>query len=64
VRTGPPADADGPDADRAVWAGVIPLATVRLEPEPDPAGRMTVDLPPHLAGPGVAGGAVVWGPRD
>ena len=64
VRTGPPADADGPDADRAVWAGVIPLATVRLEPEPDPAGRVTVDLPPHLAGPGVAGGAVAWGPRD
>ena len=60
VRTGPPKDGDGPDADRPVWAGEIPLRTTRLDPVPDPALRVAVDLPPHLAGPGVAGGAVPW----
>ena len=62
VRNGPPGDSDGPDAERPVWAGVIPLRTVRLDPQPDPAGRLTVDLPAHLAEPGVAGGAVLWRP--
>ena len=58
VRTGPPGDGSGPDADRPVWAGEIPLTLARLDPVPDPGGRVPVDLPPHLARPGVAGGAV------
>ena len=62
VRTGPPLDGGGPDADRPVWAGEIPLRTVRLEPRPDPSLRGQVPLPPHLAGPGVAGGAPPWTP--
>jgi uncharacterized protein len=62
VRTGPPRDGDGPDADRPVWAGEIPLRTVRLDPRPDPALRRAVPLPPHLAGPGVAGGVPPWTP--
>ena len=62
--SGPPRDGDGPDADRPVWAGEIPLRTVRLEPRPDPTLRGQVPLPPHLAGPGVAGGAPPWTPGD
>ena len=54
VRSGPPGDGAGPDADRPVWAGEIPLRTVRLDPVPDPAGRAAVGLPAHLARPGVA----------
>lgn len=64
VRTGPPRDGDGPDADRPVWAGEIPLRTVRLEPRPDPSLRSNVPLPTHLAGPGVAGGVPPWAPTD
>jgi nitroimidazol reductase NimA-like FMN-containing flavoprotein (pyridoxamine 5'-phosphate oxidase superfamily) len=62
VRTGPPRDGDGPDADRPVWAGEIPLRTVRLEPRPDPRLRVPVPFPDHLRGPGVAGGAPPWTP--
>ena len=58
VRTGPPSDGAGPDAERAVWAGEIPLRTSRLEPVPDPTGHVPVDLPAHLARPGVAAGAL------
>jgi len=57
VRTGPPGDGSGPDADRRIWAGEIPLRMVRLEPVPDPALRAPTGLPPHLAQRGVAGGA-------
>ena len=35
VRTGPPKD-DEADVELAVWAGVLPLATVRGTPEPSP----------------------------
>jgi nitroimidazol reductase NimA-like FMN-containing flavoprotein (pyridoxamine 5'-phosphate oxidase superfamily) len=41
VRTGPPLD-DGEDLAVAVWAGVVPLATVVGEPLPDPALPTTV----------------------
>jgi nitroimidazol reductase NimA-like FMN-containing flavoprotein (pyridoxamine 5'-phosphate oxidase superfamily) len=64
IRTGPPLDGDGPDAERPVWAGEIPLRTVRLEPVADPAQQKPVDLPPHLARPGVGGGALPWRPPD
>jgi len=57
VRTGPPRDGEGPDADRRVWVGELPLLTVRLDPRPDPTMRPGVAFPPHLDGPGVAGGA-------
>jgi nitroimidazol reductase NimA-like FMN-containing flavoprotein (pyridoxamine 5'-phosphate oxidase superfamily) len=61
VRSGPPADGNGPDADRPVWAGEVPLRTMRLDPVPDPALRIQVDLPPHLAESKIAGGAVWCG---
>jgi len=35
VRVGPPVD-EGADLEHEAWAGVIPLATTVLEPEPDP----------------------------
>ncbi len=48
IRTGPPDDGDGPDADRPVWAGVIPLALVRTDPVPDPVLRPGIAVPDHL----------------
>ena len=64
VRSGPPRDADGPDADREVWAGEIPLCTVRLDPVADPSSHRSVPFPPHLSGPRVAGGAPHRSPTD
>lgn len=61
VRSGPPADRNGPDAERPVWAGEIPLRTVRLDPVPDHGLRAPMDLPPHLAEPRMAGGAIWCG---
>jgi uncharacterized protein len=37
VRSGPPSDGDGPDGERDVWAGVIPLALAASAPVADPA---------------------------
>jgi nitroimidazol reductase NimA-like FMN-containing flavoprotein (pyridoxamine 5'-phosphate oxidase superfamily) len=45
VRTGPPEDGDGPDADLPVWAGTLPLVTGWGEPVPDPV------LPPGIPVP-------------
>ena len=42
VRTGPPVD-DEEDYGLPCWAGVVPLATVRGRPEPDP--RLLPDIP-------------------
>jgi uncharacterized protein len=61
VRSGPPLDGDGPDAQRPVWAGEIPLRTFRLDPVADPARGVHAAFPEHLAGPGVAGGALLSG---
>jgi nitroimidazol reductase NimA-like FMN-containing flavoprotein (pyridoxamine 5'-phosphate oxidase superfamily) len=58
VRSGPPDDGDSPDGELEVWAGVIPLRSVRLEPVADPDLRPGIPFPPHLAGPGVAPGAL------
>ena len=58
VRSGPPADGNGPDAERPIWAGEVPLRTVRLDPVPDPSLRAPADFPPHLAEPRMAGGVV------
>jgi uncharacterized protein len=49
VRAGPPDDGDGPDGDLAVWAGEIPLRTVRLDPVPDPSLRQGIAVPDHLS---------------
>ncbi|MFF3914481.1 pyridoxamine 5'-phosphate oxidase family protein [Streptomyces sp. NPDC001852] len=48
VRTGPPDDGDGPDADLDVWAGVLPVTTVWGQPVADPALRTGIALPPHV----------------
>ncbi len=50
VRRGPPDDGDGPDAGLDVWAGEIPLRTVRLDPVSDPALRPGIVVPDHLSG--------------
>jgi nitroimidazol reductase NimA-like FMN-containing flavoprotein (pyridoxamine 5'-phosphate oxidase superfamily) len=49
IRRGPPDDGDGPDAELDVWAGEIPLRTVRLDPVADPALRAGITVPDHLA---------------
>ena len=59
VSEGPPDDGDGPDGDLEVWAGEVPLRTVRLDPVADPALRAGIGLPHHIAtgrrcGPGHA----------
>jgi uncharacterized protein len=48
VRTGPPDDGDSPDAALGLWAGVLPIATVVHEPEPDPALTADIEAPPHV----------------
>jgi len=45
VRTGPPDDADSPDAALGLWAGELPLEARWQAPVPDPA------LPPGMAPP-------------
>lgn len=48
VRTGPPDDGDSPDAQLGLWAGVLPLTTVRGALVPDPALPPDIALPAHL----------------
>ena len=45
IRTGPPDDGESPDAELDVWAGVIPLVTRALPPEPDPLLRAGIPVP-------------------
>lgn len=47
VRSGPPAD-DEPDYGLPIWAGVLPVATVIGEPQPDPRLMPGVDVPEHV----------------
>jgi len=49
VRTGPPVD-DDEDMEFGVWAGVIPLELLALEPLPDPQMSPEVELPGHVSG--------------
>ena len=49
IRRGPPDDGDGPDAGLDVWAGEIPLRTVRLDPVADPSLRAGIVAPDHLS---------------
>lgn len=47
IRDGGPEDGDTPDAELDVWAGVIPLVTRALPPEPDPRLRPGIPVPPY-----------------
>jgi nitroimidazol reductase NimA-like FMN-containing flavoprotein (pyridoxamine 5'-phosphate oxidase superfamily) len=47
IRTGPPKD-DEEDYKLDVWAGVVPLQTVRLTPVADPVLKEGVELPDYL----------------
>lgn len=48
IRTGPPVDEEA-DMDLPVWAGVAPIRSQYLTPEPDPQMRPDVPLPAYLA---------------
>lgn len=48
IRTGPPDDADGPDAALGLWAGELPLAVTWKSPVPDPALPPGIPVPGHI----------------
>ena len=48
VRSGPPDDADSPDALLGLWAGELPLDTRWLPPVPDPALAAGLIAPSHI----------------
>jgi nitroimidazol reductase NimA-like FMN-containing flavoprotein (pyridoxamine 5'-phosphate oxidase superfamily) len=48
VRSGPPDDADGPDAALGLWAGELPLTAFWQEPVADPALPPGQPVPPHI----------------
>ncbi|WP_214110511.1 pyridoxamine 5'-phosphate oxidase family protein [Acrocarpospora catenulata] len=48
IRTGPPDDGDGPDAELGLWAGIAPLVTTWGEPIPDPLLPADLPVPSHL----------------
>jgi uncharacterized protein len=48
ISSGPPDDGDGPDAALGLWAGVVPMETVRRAPEPDPALPGGIPVPAHI----------------
>jgi nitroimidazol reductase NimA-like FMN-containing flavoprotein (pyridoxamine 5'-phosphate oxidase superfamily) len=48
IRTGPPDDADSPDAALGLWAGELPLISVWGQPLPDPALPPGIAVPPHI----------------
>jgi nitroimidazol reductase NimA-like FMN-containing flavoprotein (pyridoxamine 5'-phosphate oxidase superfamily) len=48
IRTGPPTDADGPDGELAVWAGVRPVAPVWGPLVADPDLAEGIAVPGHL----------------
>ena len=47
IRTGPPID-DKEDYDLDIWAGVIPIISRTLPPEPDPDLKEGIQLPASL----------------
>jgi len=49
IRTGPPDDAESPDAELGRWAGELPLDSRWLPPVPDPALPPGLEPPPHIA---------------
>ncbi|MDH6575020.1 pyridoxamine 5'-phosphate oxidase family protein [Kitasatospora sp. MAP5-34] len=48
LRSGPPEDGDGPDAELGVWAGVLPLNATWGALEPDPLLAEGIAAPAHL----------------
>ncbi len=50
VRSGPPDDADSPDAELGLWAGELPIETRWASPVPDLALPAGLDPPAHIAG--------------
>ena len=60
VSEGPPDDSTGPDAGLDVWAGEVPLRTVRLDPVADPALRAGIAMPDHLRDGDIAPGSAPW----
>jgi hypothetical protein len=49
VRSGPPDDADSPDAALGKWAGELPLSTRWGTPVPDPRLSPAIPAPEHIA---------------
>ena len=49
VRSGPPDDADSPDAALGLWAGELPLDSRWLAPVPDPSLPSGIVPPQHIA---------------
>ncbi|MGW7410657.1 pyridoxamine 5'-phosphate oxidase family protein [Streptomyces sp. NPDC054833] len=49
IRTGPPDDGDGPDAELGLWAGTLPLTSVWGAPVADPALPPGIAVPEHVA---------------
>ncbi len=49
IRTGPPTD-DKEDYDLDIWAGVLPMVTKTLSPDPDPDLKNEIPLPASLMG--------------
>jgi uncharacterized protein len=49
VRSGPPSDADSPDAELGLWAGELPLIQTWDGPRPDPELPGGIKPPPHIA---------------
>jgi nitroimidazol reductase NimA-like FMN-containing flavoprotein (pyridoxamine 5'-phosphate oxidase superfamily) len=49
IRTGPPDDADSPDAELGRWAGEVPLETRWGTPVPDPALPDGLAPPSHIS---------------
>ncbi|MGW1619455.1 pyridoxamine 5'-phosphate oxidase family protein [Streptomyces sp. NPDC002172] len=49
IRTGAPEDGDGPDAERGLWAGVLPLTSAWGAPVTDPALHPDTSVPGHIA---------------
>jgi nitroimidazol reductase NimA-like FMN-containing flavoprotein (pyridoxamine 5'-phosphate oxidase superfamily) len=48
IRTGPPDDADSPDAALGLWAGEVPLESRWQQPVADPALPAGHPVPPHI----------------
>jgi nitroimidazol reductase NimA-like FMN-containing flavoprotein (pyridoxamine 5'-phosphate oxidase superfamily) len=48
IRTGPPDDADSPDAELGLWAGEVPLESRWQAPVPDPALPRGQQPPAHI----------------
>ncbi len=47
ISEGPPDDADSPDADLPIWAGVIPVQTRFLPPVTAPDLKFDLEPPPY-----------------